>query len=169
MYRRLYFSFPDPARTGAAAAHLRAAGVDQEHMHAVARAGTDLSDLPSATEGQRSDALWCMECRLWNTNLGVFWLALAGLVAALLADSAAWTVLALAAMIVTFTAGYLFSTRLPHAHLGELREALAHGEVALLVDVPKGRVAEVDDLVHRHTPDAAAGGVGWTPELPHHR
>ena len=39
-----------------------------------------------------------------------------------------------------------------------------HGEVLLMVDVPKRRVFEVEELVHRHYPDATVGGVGWTLE-----
>jgi hypothetical protein len=50
-------------------------------------------------------------------------------------------------------------------HLGEFRDALAHGEVLLMVDVPRGRVSEVEDRVHRHHPEATVGGVGWSADM----
>jgi hypothetical protein len=31
-----------------------------------------------------------------------------------------------------------------------------------MVDVPAGRVAEVEETVHRRHPEAIAGGVGWS-------
>ncbi|MBI5039891.1 MAG: hypothetical protein HZB57_01360, partial [Gammaproteobacteria bacterium] len=58
-------------------------------------------------------------------------------------------------------------THVPNIHLREFAAALRHGELVLMVSVPRNRVAEIEDLVHRHHPDAAVGGVGWSSDLLH--
>lgn len=55
-----------------------------------------------------------------------------------------------------------FAVRRPYAHLSELSEPLRHGELALLVDVPHGRVREIAQLVSPRHPETGLGGVGWT-------
>lgn len=50
----------------------------------------------------------------------------------------------------------------PDVHLTEFTDALAHGEVLLMVDVPGSRVAEVEDFIHQRYPESVVGGVGWT-------
>ena len=162
MHRRLYFVLPDAGHARAAAADLRAAGLDDAHLHALAREGTDLAGLPPASPRQRIDTLGRAERWLWNANLALFALALAGLAWALAAGAALAVAVALAVMVATVTAGYLFVQRLPHTHLEEFRQALAHGEVLLMVDVPAGRVAEIEALMRRRHPEAVPGGATWT-------
>jgi hypothetical protein len=65
-------------------------------------------------------------------------------------------------MLITFVAGERFAVKLPHDHMSDLRIPLAHGEVVLMVDVPKHRVSDIESLVSRHHPEASMGGVGWT-------
>jgi hypothetical protein len=164
MYRRLYFSFPTPAQTRAAVADLQGAGVPFDHMHALAREGTDLTGLPQATQRQRHDQVWRLEGLLWYGNLAVFALALAGLGAALMVWSPTAMVACLAVMVATFVAGERFAVRLPHAHLEELRIPMGNGEVALLVDVPFRRVRALEHLIEQRHPEAGIAGVGWTIE-----
>jgi hypothetical protein len=47
-------------------------------------------------------------------------------------------------------------------HLDEFHGALAHGEIVLMVDVPRQRVAQVEELVRQQYPEAMPGGAGWT-------
>ena len=42
-----------------------------------------------------------------------------------------------------------------------VRNMHAHGEILLMVDVTEERVADVENLVHHHHPEAAVGGVSW--------
>lgn len=65
-------------------------------------------------------------------------------------------------MALNLTAGALFGMRVPGTHLDEFRGALSHREVLLMVDVPKWRVAEVEEIVYRRHPGATPGGTGWT-------
>ena len=52
----------------------------------------------------------------------------------------------------------------PDVHLTEFTDALSHGEILLMVDVPASRVAEIEDFVHHRYPEAVVGGVSWTVE-----
>jgi hypothetical protein len=140
MKRRLYFLFPDVEKARRVVEDLTRAGIDQMHMHALAKEGVALPGLPGATSLQRADWGRRIERMLWGGNLTVF------------------------AMLATFAAGATFAPKVPNVHLEEFRDALAHGEVLLMVDVPRARVAEVEEQVHRHHPEATVGGVGWAAD-----
>jgi hypothetical protein len=164
MVRRLYLTFPTSSQAARAVADLQGAGVREDHMHAVARPGTNLSGLPRATEGQKHDQVWRLERLFWYGNLGVFALAALGLIAALVAWSPVGMIASVVVLVATFIAGERFAVKLPHAHLADLRVPLEHGEVVLLVDVPFQRVREIEHLVAERHPEIGVGGVGWTIE-----
>jgi len=164
MLRRLFFVIPDPGLAVELVSEIERMGVQRDHMHALARDGMDLSALPKATAAQRNDVAWKIEWNLWKVNLALFGLALFGFILALSSASAAWTVFTLAVMVLTFLLGALFVFFIPDTHLDEFTAALAHGEVVLMVDVPKRRVRDIETWVDRHHPEAVCGGVGWTTE-----
>jgi hypothetical protein len=162
MLRRLFFLLPDETSGASLVTDLESAGVTRDHLHAVAGAGHPLEHLPPATPRQQQDSVWRLEHWLWNGNLVLFAAAGAGLLVSLYLGLTAVAILAAAIMIVSVTAGALFIYRVPDTHLGELQHALDHGEVVLMVDVPKNRVDEIEQLVEQRHPEAEASGVGWT-------
>ena len=142
MDRRLYFLLPDTD-------------------HALADSGTCLGELPGASDRQIHDTSRRVETVLWDGNLVVFGLALGVLVTLLVVGRLdAWLLLPLGVMLASFKAGLRF-TRLPNTHMDEFRDALAHGEILLMIDVPETRVADIGNRVHHHHPEATTGGVGW--------
>lgn len=161
MERRLYFTFPRPAQARRAVEELFAGGIERSAVHVVARDATAIADLPEATPAQRHDRVWALEQLYWNANLVVFFVSLSGLLVALYLDEPAVAVAALIVMAATFLAGERFAVEVPHAHLDEQRVPLRHGEVVVMVDVPAGRVHEVEALVSRRHPEVGVGGVGW--------
>lgn len=166
MDRRLYFLLPGADPVQKILEELLATGIDRQHIHVVAQNPERLSGLPADIQAKPVDPAQHLERRLWNLNLGLFAVALVAFVAALYFDAGAWAVLPLAVMVATFIAGMLF-THVPNTHLDEFRDALRHGELLLVVDGPRGRVKEIEDLVHRHHPEAAVGGVGWSKDTLH--
>lgn len=161
MKRRLYFLFPDSHHLKLALADLRARDLTDTDLHVLAREGMNLEGLPAATLHQRRDDAQRLEKWLWNANLAVFFAALVGLLWALSEESSLWVIVAAAVMITTFVLG-LLATHLPDVHIEEMRDAITHGELLLMVDVPRGRVGEIEDLVHQRHPEATVGGVSWT-------
>ena len=161
MFRRLYFMFPSPETTHKAVIELVQNGVREKQMHALAREGIDLSGLPPSTEQQRRGLRDRLAQLLWNVDLILFALALAGLIFALFYGSIVGVIIAVVIMVATFLGGVFYTFRIPDITLAEFKEALAHGEVLLLMDVPRRRVAKIEEIIHRHHPSAAAGGSSW--------
>lgn len=102
LYRRLYFLFPDAGHARGVTRELVQAGVDEQHIHAVARDGVDLASLPQATVRQRQDAAGRIEAVAWNTNLALFAAATVALLAALFLTTVWLAVGALVVMAATF-------------------------------------------------------------------
>lgn len=162
MLRRLYFVVPDESHALQIMADLNAIGISREQVHAIPGKGMHLTQLPQATERQQHDAGGCLERIVWNANLGLFWVALAVLLAAIWFYSLAGALAAVAVMVTTFFGGAWFAIRVPDVHIEEFRGTLSHGEILLMVDVSRRRVFEVEEAVERRHPEAVAGGTGWT-------
>ena len=161
MNRRLYFLLPDRSHALSVVDELARSGIDSPHMHALADRRTRLDGLPGATRRQHRNSASSLEKFLWNTNLVSFACALSALIVLLITLGLSWwLIIPIGTLTVNFVIGLHFSN-LPNTHLGEFRDALAHGEILLLVDVPESRIAEVGHLVHRRHPEAIPGGVSW--------
>ncbi len=162
MGRRLYFIFSSKHQAHQAFIDLKHAGIDQDHVHALARTDIDLGTLPPATAPQRRDRAWRMENIAWRSNLVLFALGLLALLTGIYTGITALSLLALAVVLLTFIGGTLFASQVPDAHLDEFRGALAHGDIVLLVDVPRRRHGEIEELMRQRHPEAVPGGSSWT-------
>lgn len=163
MLRRLFFLFPDEKHAQRAVNELIFQRISERNIHAIAP-GIELKTLPEATQRQKNDVAFRIENLLWNSNLLLFTIAIMTFIISLLMAQFAWTIIALAVMAVTFFAGEHFVVHVPDVHLTEFTDALSHGEILLMVDVPASRVAEIEDFVHHRYPEAVVGGVSWTVE-----
>jgi hypothetical protein len=161
MLRRLFFLFPDEPHAQRVVNKLVSLDIPKRRIHAIAR-GVELRTLPQATQRQKNDTAFYLEWLLWKANLVVFALALITLVIALVAGEFVWAMISLAIMAVTFIAGEQFVVHVPDVHLTEFSDALSHGEILLMIDVPVNRVTEIEDFVHHKYPEAAVGGVSWS-------
>lgn len=161
MNRRLYFLLPDRAHALLVVDELNSSGIRTEHIHALGDRRTRLDGLPSSTLRQSRDTASRLEKILWNANLISFAIALCVFIAMVLTMNWSWWLLVpVVILVANFLAGLSF-TSLPNTHLGEFQDALAHGEILLMVDVPESQVATVEAQVHHQHPEAAIGGVGW--------
>ena len=164
MDRRLYFLIPDRQHALAVVDELVEHGIKHEQMHALADKRTRLDGLPRASLRQNNDSAQRVEKIFWNANLACFALALISLIVLpVLYGLGWWLLIPVAVMVANFMIGLHF-TNLPNTHLGEFRDALAHGEILLMVDVPESQVAEVENDIHHHHPEATVGGVGWSTQ-----
>lgn len=169
MRRRLYFVLPDSRIAATIVGELRDVGVDGSRMGIASREpaqvgiyipGIHIQDA-TTDPGDRIERI------VWDINLALFFIALLSLLAILaIQGPTLWLGIPLGIMLTCFIAGVRF-THVPNIHLREFGAALRHGELVLMVSVPRERVAEIEDLVHRHHPDAAVGGVGWSSDLLH--
>ncbi|MBU0656130.1 MAG: hypothetical protein KJ914_13500 [Gammaproteobacteria bacterium] len=162
MYRRLFFLFPSRKQTCAVVEELEDLGIDEADIHTFSADEQQLEGLPPASGRQQQGVDTQVEKIAWNSNLLLFFIALAGFVIALFSASPGWALAMLAVMVITFGLGYVFATRIPKLHLDNFRDALRHHEILLTVDVPVRQVAIVEQMVHRFHPEAVDGGVGWS-------
>ena len=160
MLRRLFFLFPDTEHAQSVVDELVDRGINKRYIHAIAR-GVDLESLPEATERQKTDTAFRLERFIWSANLMLFLVALIAFISSLMSGQYLWTAITLLIMLLTFIAGEQFVVRVPDVHLTEFTDALSHGEVLLMIDVPGHRVTEIEDFVHHRHPEACVGGVGW--------
>ena len=89
-------------------------------------------------------------------------LALMALGTTLVLGEIIWAMVSIGVMAVTFILGGQFVIHVPNVHLTEFTDALSHGEILLMIDVPINRVAEIEDFVHHKYPEAVVGGVSWS-------
>jgi hypothetical protein len=165
MKRRLYFLFPDSGHARTVVNELEAQGIQRKFIHAIAGQGGDLSGLPAASRLQQQDLGSRLERFLWGSNLIVFFAALFVMVVMVLLHIGwYWLLLPVGLMLASFLMGLEFVTHIPNVHLAEFRDAMQHREILLMIDVSAGQVAKVEELVHRHHPEAVTGGVGWNVE-----
>lgn len=157
MERRLYFLFPNRDQARATLTDLESTGLKSHQLYLV-ESPEDTRDF------QREERI----ARLaWHLNLGLFALAGLALLVLLWQGQLLWSLLPLALMLASFLLGERF-THLPDVQMEEFRDALHHGEVLLMADVPRERVAEVEHRVSGRHPEAVPGGTRWhTALLPH--
>ena len=166
MKRRLYFMFPSAAQAQAAVDELTAReGIKARHMHAMARKGVDLGELPVATALQQKALSAKLARWLWESDLALFALALVGFITVLFFGQVLWALIALLVMALTIIIGALYAMRVPESSLREFQSSLAHGEVLLMVDVPMHKVSAVEYCIGHHHHSAVAGGSSWSMDL----
>lgn len=164
MNRRLYFLVPGRAEALSVIKDLSRQGISPEDIQVLADKRTRTDGLTQTTARQKNDAEGWLQKLLWNVNLISFAVALGCFIFLLITQHLDWWLLLPGSvMAANFFAGLNFSN-LPHAHLGEFRDALAHGEILLLVDVPEDRTSAIERNVHHHHPEAAIGGTVWENE-----
>ena len=162
MYRRLFFLFPDKIEAQKAVDTLTQKNISLRQMHALAKPDTDLNGLPVSAPNQRRDMHSKIEDSLWNLNLGIFFVALFILLVSFISANYFVIFSALIVMAATYGLGYYYLTK-PTMHLAGFHAAFQHGEVLLMVDVPKHQVTEIEQILHHKNPSASEEGISWTP------
>ena len=165
--RRLYFLLPNVETTRNVVHELLLNHVEERHIHIVAREGTPLEDLPEASEWQKTDLIPAAEKGLTAGGLTG---AIAGLVAVtvppagLVLGGGAVLAMTLAGAGFGAWASSMIGVARDSSRLEKFREAVDAGEILMLVDVPKHRVDEIDDMIRTHHEDVDIEGV--EPNIP---
>jgi uncharacterized membrane protein YeaQ/YmgE (transglycosylase-associated protein family) len=167
MRRRIYFLLPSVGSARQVVNELLLARIDDHHIHVMAREGTTLGDLPQANLLQRSDFIHGVEIGL---SVGGATGIVAGLIAVAFPPQGivlgGWTMLVMAlagALMGAWVAG-MIGTDIPNSQLREFTTAVADGQILMMVDVPKSKVANVTEMIRKHHPEADMHGV--EPTIP---
>ncbi|MGD8710282.1 MAG: DUF1269 domain-containing protein [Ectothiorhodospiraceae bacterium] len=165
--RRIYFLLPDIELTRTIVRELLLSHVEERHIHVVAREGTPLEDLPAASDLQKSDLIPALEK---GATVGGATGAIAGLVAVtvppagLILGGGAVLGLTLAGAGFGAWAASMIGIGAPNSQLKRFEDAIEQGEILMMVDVPRRRVEEVEELVKSHHPEADIEGT--EPNIP---
>ncbi len=165
--RRLYFLIPTLQSTKQIVDELLLARVDHHHMHILAKEGTQLGTLPEANLLQKSDLLPALERGLaFGGVTGI----LAGLVAitfppaGLVMGGGAVLGITLAGAGVGAWASGMIGINCENRQIKTFEAAIEAGELLMMIDVPKSRVAEITAMVSKHHPEAIIEGT--EPTIP---
>ena len=167
--RRLYFLVPTIESATQIVDELLLARVEERHLHIAAKDHHPLHDahLPEANLLQESDFIPAVEKGIAvGGGTGV----LAGLVA--MTFPPAGLVLGGGAILGMGLVGAGFGAwvsgmigiSIENSQLKEFEEAIEAGQLLLMIDIPKGRVDEITDLVKKHHPEAEVEGT--EPTIP---
>ena len=165
--RRIYFLLPDVEVARKVVDELLLARIAEDHIHVIAKEGTAMADLPEATLAQKSDLIPAFE-------RGVAVGGATGIIAGVAAVTfpPAGLVLGGGALLGIALAGTgfgaLMSTMIgvstPNTRHAQFEEAVGNGEILMLVDVPKERVEDIEEMVKQHHPEADIEGT--EPTIP---
>lgn len=165
--RRLYFLVPDVKNAREIVNELLLARVEERHIHIIAKEGTPMEDLPEAGLVQKSDFIPALERGI---AVGGATGALAGIVAVtfppagLVLGGGAILATALAGAGIGAWASSMIGSDAPNSQIKQFEKAIEQGELLMMVDVPKARVDEIDELVKKHHPEAEISGT--EPTIP---
>jgi hypothetical protein len=164
MNQRLYFLLPDREHAQDVISQLKERGVNTRQMHTLAGKGLSADGLPASKSILRDDLAGRLEFWGWRSNLALFFISALTLVAMLFMNAGLWMLLPVCLMVISFLLGERF-THLPNTHLGEFADALKHGEILLMIDIPSERANEIEHSVQDRHPEAVAGGSSWNTPL----
>jgi hypothetical protein len=163
--KRIYFLVPDIATTHKIVDELRSEGIEDRHIHVLAKRDTPLEDLPEAGVTIKTDFISGLER---GGALGGTTGLLAGLAALRFAGFAIAGGPILGLIMAGATIGSLASglagMNSGNSKLKKFEQAIENGELLILLDIPKDRIEAIKKLVAKHHPEATFEGL--EPLLP---
>jgi hypothetical protein len=165
--RRIYFLLPDVDVARKIVDELLLSRIAEKDIHVIAREGTEMADLPEASLAQKSDVIPAFERGIavgGATGLLAGVAAVTFPPAGLVLGGGALLGIALAGTGFGALMSTMIGVSAPNSRHAQFEEAIKNGEILMLVDVPKARVDEIEELVKQHHPDADIEGT--EPTIP---
>lgn len=168
MRRRLYFLLPSVDDAKKVVDRLLLARIDESHIHTLAKEGICLEGLPEANMLQKSDFIHGVELGL---IVGGATGALAGVIAALfpfegIVTGALILACSLSGALIGAWASGMIGSDVRNTRLRAFESAMDTGQILLMVDVPKPRVAEIAGLLRMHSEVQMEGKEPTIPAFP---
>ena len=144
------------------------ARIQEQHIHFVAREGTDLTGLHEANILQTSDVVRAAQAGLViGGACGAVLGALVAVYFPIIGDQPQWgiaAVLAMAGAVFGAWSASLIGVSTPSHRLERFTKAIDEGQILLMVDVPRSRVDEIEQRLQALHPEAHLEGV--EPDIP---
>jgi hypothetical protein len=163
--RRIYFLIPDIGTAHKIVDELRSEGIEDRHIHILAKRDIPLGDIPEAGVTIKTDFIPAVErgAALGGTAgllAGLIGLRFAGFA---IAGGSVLGILIASATIASLAAG-LIGMSLGNTRLKKYEQAIEQGELLLLLDIPKDQINTISNLIIKHHPEAEFEGM--EPFLP---
>jgi len=166
--RRIYWLLPDLASANRTMDDLLLARIAEQHIHFVAREGTDMTGLHAANVLQTSDVVRAAEAGL---VIGGAAGAVVGVLVALyfpmFGTGPEWGMVAVLAVLGALFGAWassMIGISTPSSRLKRFEPAIEQGQILLMVDVPRSRVDEIEARLQGLHPEAHLEGV--EPNIP---
>jgi hypothetical protein len=163
--RRIYFLIPDIEITRKIVDELRKEGIEDRHIHILAKRDTPMEDIPEAGVSIKTDFLPALER---GAALGGTSGLLAGMVALRFAGFALGGGPLLGVIMAGATIGSLMGGLIGmntgNTRLKQFEEAIERGEFLMLLDISKEQIESIKKLITKHHPEATFEGI--EPLLP---
>ncbi|WP_026596762.1 hypothetical protein [Methylohalobius crimeensis] len=165
--KRLCFLSPDVDHARKVVEDLKANGIPEKHIYAIAKYGVDMEDLPDA--GPESDDFLAAYQR--GIELGGTAGLLLGLTALAFPPSGIVVGGGLVLLIGLWGAGIgglltgLAGAAFPSSRLKSFESAIDEGKILLMADVPKDEVEKYEALIKKHDPEVSVEGIEPTAPL----
>lgn len=170
MRRRLYFLLPDVGSAKQVMRKMLLAGIEERHMHFLAKRGTPLPDLPEANVLQKTDIVH-------GAQLGAMIGGVSGIIGGILmvVFPTDGVTLKLVTILIAALLGAFFGTwfaslagsAVPNTHLKAFHREIENGKVLMMIDAPLGKVEAITDLINSCHPEIIDGGIDPTiPAFP---
>ncbi|MGR8979598.1 MAG: DUF1269 domain-containing protein [Gammaproteobacteria bacterium] len=158
--RRIYFLSPNLETTHKIVDELRSVGIEDRHMHILAKRDTPLEDLPEASEFQKTDFIPALER---GAALGATTGLIAGLVGLRFAGFVIGGGPVLGLLVFGATIGAMMSglagLQVGNSKVKEYEEAIENGEMLIMVDIARERIDAISKLITKHHPNAQFEGI----------
>ncbi len=162
MRRRLYFMLPDVSSARSMLDELLLARIEIGHMRFMAREGALPADMPGVSFLHRTDLVH-------GAQLGVVIGAIVGLGAGIFLTlfpidgmslrTAAILLVTLGGAVFGGWASGMNAAAVPNTRLNKFAPAIEKGQVLLIIDVPVGRVVEIEEMIAKRHPEISFGGM----------
>lgn len=158
--KRIYFLVPNVETTHKIVEELRKEGMEDRHIHILAKRDTPLDDIPEAGMSIKTDFLPALER---GAALGGTSGLLAGMVALRFAGFALGGGPLLGVLMAGATIGSLMGGLIGmntgNTRLKKFEEAIEQGEILVLLDIAKERVESIKSLIAKHHPEVTFEGI----------
>lgn len=159
--KRLCFLSPDVQHARQVVADLKASGIPEKHIYALAKYGVDLEDLPDA--GPESDDFLPAYKR--GLEVGGSAGLLVGLTGLAFPPSGIVVGGGLVLLVTLWGAGVggmltgLAGAAFPSSRLSAFETAIEQGQILIMADVPKDDLAKYESLIKKQDPDVSVAGI----------